>query len=195
MKKRMIGKVYLVCIAIGVVLVLCAGYLLVSSHIATDQARQDAKVILEKTLALMPQTQNRVPEERGNNAMAAMEVDGVNVLGVLEIPQYGSTLPLASGWDTSLVLSMPCRFTGSIYDRSLIIGAVDAESQFSFASQMNMGDTIVLTDMEGGRYTYQVAAIHHAKHATLEKLQAGDYAMTIFVKDSKTSEYLLIRCQ
>lgn len=71
---------------------------------------------------------------------------------------------------------------------------MDSEGQFSFAAQMEVNDTIVLTDMEGGRYTYRVAAIQHAKHATRDKLQSGGYALTVFVKDSQNSQYILIRC-
>ena len=143
----------------------------------------------------MPSPIDRVPEERGNNSMAAIEIDGVNVVGVLEVEKYQTTLPIAASWDTHLLSSLPCRFTGSIYDQTLIIGATDSQSQFDFATLLDVGDRMVLTDMEGGRYTYSVEIIHHAKHATLEKLQEGEYPLTIFVKNSKTSQYLLIRCR
>lgn len=195
MKRLFRDKFSLLCIILGAALVLGAGAMLIMTKVTQSSARKDAALILEKVQSVMPQPVQRVPEERGNNAMASMQVDGVNIVGVLELPQYGRTLPVSSGWDTGLVSSMPCRFTGSIYDRSLIIGAADGEGQLSFASQLEVGTQIHLTDMEGGRYTYQVAAIHHAKHATLEKLQSGDYALTIFVKNSKTGDYLLIRCQ
>lgn len=195
MKQVLKGRFSLICIVLGVALLLGTAGMLLSSSLLARQGSKDAAQILEKAQTLMPQAADRVPEERGNNKMASMEIDGVNVVGVLSFTGYGRTLPLAGDWDTTLVSSMPCRFTGSIYDTSLIIGAVDGETQLSFASRMEVGDEVVLTDMEGGRYTYQVEAIQHAKHATLEKLQAGDYALTIFVKDSNTSQYLLIRCQ
>ena len=184
-----------VCVLLGVVLLLVAGAVMLVDGVSAKQSEKDAAQILEKTQTMMPQSMDRVPEERGNNTMASMEIDGVNVIGVLSFTGYGRTLPLAGSWDTGLVSSMPCRFTGSIYDESLIIGAVDGENQLPFAARMEVGDQIVLTDMEGGRYTYRVSAIHHARSATLEKLQEGDYPLTIFVKDSNTSEYLLIRCQ
>lgn len=194
MKKLLGGKISAVCLILGAVLLLTAGTVLAVTQLSGEQAKKDTARILEQARTMMPRAMDRVPEERGNNTMASMEMDGVNIAGVLEIPQFAAALPLASAWDTGLVKSMPCRFTGSIYDGSLIIGAVDGEDQFSFASSMETDDLIVLTDMEGGRYTYRVAAIQHAKHATLEKLQFGNYALTIFVKDSRNGEYLLIRC-
>ena len=195
MKKFLSGKLSLICVLLGVALVAGAAAMLIFQGIAAEEGVKDARQILQTAQTLIPQGENRVPEERGNNTMASMEIQGVNVAGILELPKYGRTLPLAADWNTALVSSMPCRFTGSIYDKTLIIGATDGDGQLSFAANMEVGDKIVLTDMEGGRYTYSVAAIQHAKQASLEKLQSGDYALTVFVKDSKTSEYLLIRCQ
>lgn len=184
-----------VSIVLGAVLLISAIAIMAFSGIRADRANRDAQQILEKLQPMLPEAEDRVPEQRGNNAMASMEIQGVNIAGILELPKYGRTLPLAASWDTDLVSSMPCRFAGSIYDSSLIIGGVDSQEQFSFASRMEVGDRLYLTDMEGGRYTYCVAAIQHAQHATLDKLQAGEYPLTVFVKDSKTSEYLLIRLE
>ena len=195
MKWLFADKVSLICVILGIALLLSGVVVLVSMEVSASHSPRDTQQLLEKVQALIPQPVSKVPQERGNNAMAARQIDGINVGGILEFPKYERTLPVASAWDTSLVESLPCRFTGSIYDRSLIIGAVDGEGQISFAASMDAGDVIYLTDMEGGRYAYRVTAIHHAKHATLEKLQSGDYALTIFVKDNKTAEYLLIRCQ
>lgn len=194
MKRLFRDKFSLICIVLGAALILGAVGILTASQIAAAQAKVDAAEVLQKVQALMPPSVDCVPEERGNNGMASLQIDGVNVVAVLEISQYGKILPVASAWDTDRVSYLPCRFTGSIYDSSLIIGAVDEEDQIPFAGQLEVGAKILLTDTEGGRYSYRVAAIHHAKHATLEKLQQGEYDLTIFVKDSKTLEYLLIRC-
>ncbi len=194
MKRLFHDKFSLICIILGAAMILSAAGMLVASRISAARAKVDSAQILGQVQALIPPAVDYVPEERGNNAMASLQIDGVNVAAVLEIPQYGRTLPVASGWDTDRVSSMPCRFAGSIYDSSLIIGAVDSQDQIPFTGQLEVGVQIILTDTEGGRYSYRIAAIQHAKHATLEKLQQGDYALTIFVKDSKTAEYLLIRC-
>lgn len=195
MRKKLSGKLPLICILLGAVLILCAVSLAVYTEISGDRAQENTARILERAQALLPETVDHVPQERGNNSMASMEIDGVNVAGILEVPHYGRVLPLGAIWDTGLVASMPCRFTGSIYDGSLIIGAVGEQGQMEFAAQLEVGAEIRLTDMEGGRYTYRVAAIHHAQHATLEKLQSGDFPLTIFVKNPENAEYLLIRCE
>lgn len=195
MRKKLSGKLPLICIALGVALILGAVSVAAFTDLSGDRAQENTARILERAQALLPERVDHVPQERGNNSMASMEIEGVNVAGILEVPRYGRTLPLGAIWDTGLVASMPCRFAGSIYDGSLIIGAVGEAGQLDFAARLEVGEEICLTDMEGGRYTYRIAAIHHAKHATLEKLQSGDYPLTVFVKDPETGEYLLIRCE
>lgn len=194
MKRLFHDRISVICILLGVALILGAAGVAIASRVKDSRAKVDADRLLQKVQAMMPPAVNCVPEERGNNTMASMQIDGVNVVGVLEFPQYGRSLPVVSEWDTARVSSVPSRFTGSIYDSSLIIGAVDSQNQIPFAGSLEVGTEVVLTDMEGGRYTYRVSAIHHAKHATLEKLQEGDYDLTIFVKDSENAQYLLIRC-
>ena len=184
-----------ICIALGSGLILAAAVLLLWHGIRAENGRVDAEAILQKTLSLLPPGMDAVPEARGNNRMPSRQMDGLDVAGVLEFPRYGKILPLASRWDTNRVNHLPCRFAGSIYDSSLIIGAVDSHDQLPFAGEMEVGTQIVLTDMEGGRYHYRVAAIHHAKHTSLSKLRQGDYPLTIFVKDSEHNQYLLIRCE
>ena len=189
------GKFSRLCICLGLILILGAGALLLWQNNREKSARVDAAAILQKTLSQLPPAVDAVPEVRGNNRMSSRQIDGVDVIGVLEFPLQGRTLPLAGDWNTNRVSYMPCRFTGSIYDSSLIIGAVDGQDQIPFAGTLEVGDEVVLTDMEGGRYHYSVAAIHHAKHATRNKLQQGDYPLTVFVKDSQSGQYLLIRCE
>ena len=184
-------------IAAGILLIAIAAGMFLYDIGSAALAAKDADAILAQIDQRMPALVERVPQERGNNTMASMEIDGVNIVGTIELEKYGLRLPIAAGWDADLLPSMPCRFTGSIYDESLIIGASDEEGQLSCATSMEVNDLIVLTDMEGGRYTYTVEAIRHSSHADLEKLQEGNFALTIFVKDSSsaTTQYLLIRCR
>lgn len=189
------NKISGICILLGLVLILASVGLLLWQNFRAQNARVDTAAILDKTLSQLPPAVDAVPEARGNNAMPSRQIDGVDVIGVLEFSRQGRVLPLAGDWHTDRVNSLPCRFTGSIYDSSLIIGAVDSQDQIPFADSLEVGDGIVLTDMEGGCYHYRVAAIHHAKHATRSKLQQGDYPLTIFVKDSQNDQYLLIRCE
>lgn len=184
-----------ICLVLGAVLVVSAAAFWGFDYVKTSNIGKNAEIAVEKVLSQIPVTHPRVPEERGNNKMASMNVDGVNVVGVLEFPRYGRKLAVLSGWDKDAVSFVPCRYSGSIYDRSLVIGAGDREGQLDFADTLDAGERFTLTDMEGGVYTYQIQAIQHSKTADPAKLQSEEYDLTVFLKDNSTGQYLLIRCK
>ena len=194
MRSRKAFSASTILILIGVILILASAGMLLYNQLSVSTAIENIQQIMDKAERLMPTPQDRIPEERGNNTMAAMEIDDVNIVGLLEVPKYSSKLPVRSSWSATLVASLPCRFTGSIYDRSLIIGAGDGEGQWGFAGELEHNDRIVLTDMEGGRYTYCITNIDHSDNADLETLQSDDADLTIFVKQSLSMEYIIIHC-
>lgn len=179
----------------GILLILGAAAALVYIQVSSDIGAKNAQQILVQAEVRIPTVIDLVPEERWNNTMPSMEIDGVNVVGILEIPKYSCKLPVHATWNTGLSGSMPCRYTGSIYDRTLIIGGSDREGQLDFAGQISIDDRIFLTDMEGGRYSYHVTAIHRSDSADTDELMSKDSDLTIFIKNSLSMEYIIIRCE
>ncbi len=184
-----------ICIILGVICLICAIGYFANSYFFAKNIGETARGALSTVKAQLPPLKPQVPQERGNNQMASMNVDGLNVVGILEIRQFGVELAVLSKWQQQTSAYTPCRYAGSIYDSTLVIGASDKEGQLSCAKSLEPGVELRITDMEGGVYTYAVAAIHHAKTLESDKLQSKDYDLTVFVKDSATGEYLLIRCK
>lgn len=184
----------LILIIVGAFAVLFAAGALIYAELSQSNMREDAIVAVEKIKASIPEIVERVPEERGNNMMPSLEVDGNNYVALLEVPQHKFELPVVSSWKLGDVEAAPCRYTGSIYDKTLIIGSSDEEGQMSFVEDMEIDDVIYLTDMSGGKYEYKVTAIQHSDKATDEKLKNGEFDLTIFVRSSGESKYLLVRC-
>lgn len=180
---------------LGGALILCAAALLIYSQISARISQGNTEQILKRAESMIPVVVDRVPQERGNNIMASMELDGVNIIGIIEVPKYSAKLPIHATWNGDLLSWIPCRFSGSIYDRSLIIGTGEGEGQFSFADTIQLGDLIYVTDMEGGRYSYSVSDIDRADHANSDTLQSDACDLTVFVKDSLSMKYIIIRCK
>ena len=126
--------------------------------------------------------------------MPVLELDGTDWCGILEVPAYGLTLPIHGSWDKSAVTSYPCRFWGSVYDGSMILGGSDQNGQFAFCSQTNPGDYISITDMLGNEFRYQVARVDRSDSADFEKLSAGEYPLTLFTRSTFGLEYIIVRC-
>ena len=142
--------------------------------------------------ALIPEPQGAVPEERRDNVMAALAVEGTDFVGILEMPRFGSSLPVAADWGKSS--RYPCRLSGSIYDRSLQIGATSQQGQYDFYREINLGDSLYFTDMSGNRYSYTVTDIRYSEHADQAALAREEAALTLFIKNVYGFDYILIFC-
>ena len=184
----------IILIVIGAFAVIFAAGAFVYNSVAESRRYDDAVSAVAKIMESIPEVEERVPSERGNNMMPSLEIDGTNYVALVEFPTYRFVMPVVSTWHSSYIDSVPCRYQGSVYDNTLVIGSSDEEGQMRFAEELEVGDFMYLTDMSGGKYRFAVEAIHHSDEISEERLAQGDFDLTIFVKSSGNSEYLLIRC-
>ena len=157
-----------------------------------DSAEKEAKHYVKTLKNLIPEPQNAVIEERRDNTMSVLNVDGIDFVGIIELPRYGSVLPVGDDWGKSS--KYPCRFGGSIYNGTMKIGATTQKGQYDFYRELSVGDTVIFTDAEGNRYTLTVTGLRNEKHANGETLGREDAALTLFIKNIYSFEYLIVFC-
>lgn len=176
----------------GIGLMIAAAVVFFSWQRGIHISEQQAKDYVDTLRILMPEPQGAVPEKRNDNDMAALSIDGTDFIGILEIPLYGSTLPVCADWGQSS--RYPCCFQGSIYDRSLQIGGTSQKGQYDFYRELSVGDELYFTDMTGNCYAYTVKDIHYEKHANQDALLREDSALTLFIKNVYAFEYVIVFC-
>lgn len=189
MKRRM----YFLKLYVIALIVLSVG-LLLFSRLYAKNAQAAAAVTVSKIETLLPPATSGVPGEYSDPEMPALQVDGCDYIGLLRFPAYGVSLPIAGQWSDLRILSCPCRFYGSVYDSTMIIGGNDQQGQFDFFDRMDLGDKVVLTDMMGTEFTYTVERIDRAKSADYETLSSGEYPLTLFVRSAYSMKYIFVRC-
>ena len=177
-------------IGIGLLVIAAIGFLVWQGEIYKSQ--QNAANYVQTIRTLIPAPQGAALEERRDNTMAVLSVEGANFVGILEMPRYGSSLPICADWGE--VTKYPCRFNGSVYDRTMQIGATSQKGQYDFYREISVGDAVFFTDMEGNRFSYEVTDIHYEKHADQTVLQQKDAALTLFIKNIYSFEYIIIFC-
>lgn len=180
------------CVFLGIAFIVSAALLMFSWQKNMRSAQQAAEACVQVIRASIPQPHGAVPEERRNNTMAVLSVNGTDFVGLLEMPRYGSVLPVAADWKRPD--EYPCRFSGSVYDGSLQVGLTSQKGQYDFYREICVGDSLFFTDMEGNRYAYTITDLRYEKHADQATLQRKDAAFTLFVKNIHALEYLIIFC-
>ena len=143
---------------------------------------------------LLPDRTSGVPGAYSDSAMPVLEINGADYVALLEIPAQGVVLPVADQWNSMGLSNSPARFSGSAYDKSLVIGGVDHPKQFGFCDEIEHGVVITITDMTGAQFSYSVSHIDRAKHAEAQWLQNEEYDLTLFCRSTYSMEYIAVRC-
>ena len=179
-------------IFVGVLILAAAVRLMVfwQWHVQTSQEQASRYVTALQTR--IPSPQGAALEERRDNTMAVLSLDGTDFVGILEMPKFDSSLPVTANWDK--MAKFPSRFSGSIYDGTMQIGCTSQDGQYSFFREISAGDALYFTDMAGNRYQYTVTDLRYEKHIDQTTLQKRDAQLTLFVKNLYGFEYLVIYC-
>ena len=143
--------------------------------------------------ALIPEPQGAVPEQRQDNAMAVLSLNGTDFVGILEMPKFDSSLPVGADWGNTS--RYPCCFSGSVYDCSIRIGATSQPGQYDFYREISVGDSLYFTDMTGNRYRYVVEDIRYTRHAGEETPDSREADLTLFIQNVYAFEYIQIYCK
>jgi hypothetical protein len=189
MKKKLTNKF----IILGVCLIIAAIPLLVLWNWNLNTAKKRAENYVETLYSLIPAPQSAVLEERSDNTMSTFSFDGIDFVGILEFPRYNSKLPISNDWGETF--KYPCRFGGSVYNRTIQIGATTQKGQYDFYRELSVGDSVFFVDMEGNRFSYKITDLKYESHINQSTLQKENSDLALFVKNVYAFEYLVIYCQ
>ncbi|MBR5447033.1 MAG: sortase [Clostridia bacterium] len=112
--------------------------------------------------------------------MTEIEIDGHAYIGYLSIPTLDLELPIMSSWSYPKLKLAPCRYSGSVRGEDLVLMAHNFYYHFGRISQLNVGDTLSFTDMDGVTTRYKVAAMDILESTAVDVMTAGEFDLTLF---------------
>ena len=190
---------------VGLLLIAAALLLTVSNIRESDRAGSESEemvVRMESLTADLPErleTEKKelVPEYVKNPEMEmpTVEVNGQECVGMIEIPALGLKLPVISEWSDAKLKKAPCRYSGSAYLKNMIIAGHNYRTHFSGIKRLNPGDSVVFTDADGNVFSYEVAEIETVGGYDIEKMEAGDWDLTLFTCTNKGKARAAVRCR
>ena len=190
---------------VGLLLIAAALLLTVYNIRESDRAGSESEemvVRMESLTADLPErleTEKKelVPEYKKNPEMEmpTVEVNGQECVGMIEIPALGLKLPVISEWSDAKLKKAPCRYSGSAYLKNMIIAGHNYSTHFSGIKRLNPGDSVVFTDADGNVFSYEVAEIETVGGYDIEKMEAGDWDLTLFTCTNKGKARAAVRCR
>ncbi|MBQ3527022.1 MAG: hypothetical protein IJA52_00505 [Clostridia bacterium] len=184
--------VSIVCLALGIALILLAvgaiGYTVIGQNAATERNER----IISSFFDTVPEISDGFIYERSDYHMPTLQLEGVDVIGIVEVPQLSAKLPVCASWDKMEASLIPSRLSGSVYDSSLVIGGADSKGQLDFFEEICVGDTVFFTDVTGDRFEYIVSSIDVIKNVPTGELIEENDDLLMFAKDAYTSKYTVL---
>lgn len=180
------------CFSAGIILILSAMVWLILWQISAQKNTEQIQAYVDMLYELIPEPQASVLEPRTNNTMPSLNVKNENFVAIIEVPMNTASFPVGASWNTNN--KYPCRYDGSVYDGTLIIGTTNHKGQFDFVKEITVGNALYITDMTGNRFYYNVTDIQYSNHADNDVLYNNETDLTIFVKNIYALEYIILHC-
>lgn len=185
-------KAGIVLITLGAVLIGSALLLLFHNQREATQAGQEAESLLVEVESLIAQSatkQNPTVSEEEPEASSEETLDpslpvqsagGYDYVGAVSIPALELTLPVLSEWDYSRLQVAPCRQLGSSRTDDLVIAAHNYYSHFGRLKELQLGDTVIFTDMDGIVNTYAVAQMDTVDPYDVDSVLSSAFDLVLY---------------
>ena len=187
--KRIKGFIF---ILIGTLLIFAAVYIVRSNLIESAEAGNASDTLLEGVLEQMPSS---VLAADLSGPMPVVEVDGRNFIGTVYIPSLGLLLPIQDEWSSDNAKVSVCRYKGSAYDNDLIICGHNYTEHFGTLNQLETGAEVVVTDMNGISFYYEVSNIETLGAYDVNEMEAGEWDFTMFTCTIGGANRVTVRCE
>lgn len=127
--------------------------------------------------------------------MKQIEIDGYGYIGYLSVPALNLELPIMGDWDYARLRIAPCRYYGTVRGENLVLMAHNYSRHFGRLSELEPGDEVLFTDMDGEITHYQVAARDVLQPGAVEEMTSGTYDLTLFTCTYGGQSRFVIICE
>lgn len=120
------------------------------------------------------------PEPPRSTELTVVEIDGYGYIGYISIPALEIELPVMSQWDYSRLKIAPCRQFGSTRTDDLVIAAHNYKTHFGYLSELEGGEEVFFTDMDGEITDYNVSSVETLAPTSVDAVQNSGHDLVLY---------------
>lgn len=171
-------------------------YNLYEEHHAREQSGQALDALQEYIPGSDQNDDTSMPDYMLNPdmEMPTQTIDGIDYIGVLEIPSLNLELPVISQWSYPNLRIAPCRYSGSAYSGGLVIAAHNYDSHFGRLKTLQTDDEVIFTDIDGNTFTYKVAVMEILEPLATEEMKSEEWDLSLFTCTIGGRSRVTVRC-
>ena len=126
--------------------------------------------------------------------MTEKVINGYPCIGYVSIPELMLQLPVITDWNGRKLQTAPCRFSGTLKGKDLVIMAHSYKAHFGRLSDLSEGSEIQFTDMDGNLWYYEVVLMDILEPTDVDEMIAGEYDLTLFSCTPTGKQRVTVRC-
>lgn len=199
---KTIGNILII---LGVISVICAGCLFFFNMLENNRQKEFSEGITGKiknsiTVESYPVI-NEVPEGDGPGQkdheeyfLEVKDVDGYPLDGYLTIPAIDLEMAVFDTWNDEYLRMSLCRYYGSPYTDDLVIAGHNYRSSFGKLKDLEQGDEVYFTDMNGNITYYIVMETEVLDGTAVNEMIDGGWDLSLYTCTYGGQSRLTVRC-
>ena len=201
----------IVCIFLGVLCLLGALALVGYNRWESRNAAATTRTFVESVRQSMEEGGSRVSQSEGAEQtgeeetgisdpisvpdhMPTIEVDGYDCIGILSVPVLELELPVLTPWSYTKLRKAPCHYYGSYYEKDFVIAAHNYPSHFGRLGELQPGDLVVFTDVNGEVYPYEVVLLETLPPEATEEMITSGFDLSLYTCTAGGGSRVTVRC-
>lgn len=148
-------KAGLILVILGLLLIAAALSLLLYNRYVDVSAGAASREVMAQ-IETVPTVDEPKEEVIFPAEMTVKEIDGYGYIGYLNIEKLELSLPVMDTWDYDRLNIAPCRHFGTIGTCDLVIAGHNFKEHFGRLDELEAGDELSFTDMDGRTANYAV---------------------------------------
>ncbi|MBR2938172.1 MAG: sortase [Oscillospiraceae bacterium] len=182
-----------ICIFLGVVCILSAVGFVVYNRWENKNAEEVAQSLLEDVQSIIDEKQLG-SSLLDDMEMTTVKVDGYDCIGILSVPVLNLELPVLTDWSYAKLKEAPCHYYGSYYEKDFVIAAHNYKSHFGRLSQLQAGDIVIFTDVNGADHGYEVVLLETLPKEATQEMIASGFALSLYTCTPGGASRVTVRC-
>lgn len=166
----------LILISIGFLFIVMSFGMIYYNKYENKNAGIKSKEVYNKIEESVKQISNNIE----STEMKVVNIDGYDYIGTIKIPSLNLELPIMSDWDYNKMKISPCRYYGSVFTNDLVVCAHSYNNLFRRLKELNIGDIVILTDMNNNEYYYEVKVTEVLSPRDVKEMIESEFDLTLY---------------
>ena len=180
-------------IAVGIIILAFALSSLIQQGIAKKRTAGMLKA-LQLVLPASTQVSADALDQLSTEQLETAVINGLPVIGELLVPTIDVDTALITDYRGENLRMSPCIVSGSAACRDLVIVGGNYRSQFASLNTLRKGDTVMICDMNGNLFIYDVDSVEFADKENAIEISDAGFDLSLFCINNNGSVRYAARC-